>query len=98
MRSNREIIDSLNNACGLILPSEINLPQFEQGQKLIAIGYDNCEVWYEVGKNDVTDITVVMENGQMAGVPWALVTFKSGGIEQRKINLALCNEVLVRRD
>ena len=44
-----------------------------------------------VGRNGCKSIVVCMENGQMAGVPWAVVTNDNGKVF--KYNLALCEGV-----
>ncbi len=50
------------------------------GQKLNAIYFDEqCRMI--VGEHGCKSITVVMENGQMAGVPWA-ETDKNGEIQR----------------
>ena len=64
------------------------------GQKLKEIFW--TEGFCRVGVGGCTNIEVVMENGQMAGVPWALVTFE--GTEQRKYNLALTEGVTLSGD
>ena len=64
---------------------------FENGQKLSALFFPN-EHNISVGKN-VLDIEVVMECGQMSGVPWAYVTYADG--QRQKWNLALCEGVLL---
>jgi len=61
--------------------------EFFRGQKLNAIYMTNGE---SVTADSNTEIEVVFENGQMAGVPWALVTNPQG---QFKWNLALCEGV-----
>jgi len=73
--------------------------KFKQGQKLKWMrgpaDFDGCYVNYIVGKAGVTDIEVVMENGQMSSVPWALITFKGrpDGLINVKVNLSLMEEV-----
>lgn len=62
---------------------------FYQGQKLKSIDWPEARC--EVGSFNCTDIEVVMENGQMAGVPWALATYEDG--TQFKHNLALAESV-----
>ena len=71
---------------------------FEQGQLLQAI-YFNDDSVLEVGREHagmptVTEIMVVMENGQMAGVPWFLVTLSDGS--QTKWNAAHVDGVKLR--
>ena len=58
--------------------------KFHEGQKLKAVYWSDCGTL----KDD--DITVVMENGQMALTPWALV---KSGQRVTKINLALAEMV-----
>ena len=58
---------------------------FENGQKLRSIFWEE-ESTIKVGQGGCVDIRVVFENGQMAGVPWALVTFT--GLPLYKYNLA----------
>jgi hypothetical protein len=66
--------------------------EFKKGQKLHRVWYNNSEEWYGMNDSNVDTIEVVMESGQMAGVPWAVVTFKNGR-PPTKLNLALCNQV-----
>lgn len=63
---------------------------FETGQKLRSIFWEQ-DTSMEVGKGGCIDIEVVFENGQMAGVPWALATFKEA--PQHKYNLARADGV-----
>lgn len=49
------------------------------------------EIWFRVGQDGVEKITVVMENGQMAGVAWFAV-WKGGRIVS-KHNGALLESV-----
>ena len=64
---------------------------FYRGQKLKRIFWG--EMFLEVGTRCCADIEVVMENGQMAGVPWALITNTDGS--QCKYNLALVEGVVL---
>jgi len=62
---------------------------FYEGQELQSIWYEDRAI--TVGKNGIVSITVVMENGQMAAVPWAYALYEdkpSEGI-YIKYNLAL---------
>ena len=63
--------------------------EFFEGQELLAIWWDDAQVDKNVG--GVVSITVSMESGQMAGVPWAAVLFADGRII--KHNLALASGV-----
>ena len=63
--------------------------RFYEGQIL------KCVEGFIVGDNCI-DIVVVMENGQMDGVPWALVTHGDGS--QKKLNLALYHYVELVED
>jgi hypothetical protein len=65
--------------------------RFYEGQKLLALYWPEGHV--AVGKNRVIDITVVMEYGEMAGVPWAL-TKNEDGISF-KYNLKTCEAVRI---
>ena len=68
---------------------------FKQGQLLKSIYAcqgEGLEIYYMTGKNHCESISVVMESGQMAGVPWACITFDDGR-PQRKVNLALFLEI-----
>ena len=65
--------------------------RFHEGQQLQAVGYDNCAAWYAVGRLNVREITVIMEAGAMANVPWALISMLDGSY--RKVNLLECVEV-----
>jgi hypothetical protein len=69
---------------------------FKLGQKLLSVCYGtDGQQGYFVGMSYRTDkvqrITVVMEDGQMSGVPWAVVEFKD--LTDIKLNLSLCVEV-----
>lgn len=57
---------------------------FRQGQKLKALFWDEGSLTVE--DNNVESITICMECGQMAGVPWATVCWIGGKIN--KYNLA----------
>ncbi len=46
--------------------------EFKNGQKMEALYIDSMHT-LTVGLGCVTEITVVMEHGQMAGVPWFVV-------------------------
>ena len=63
--------------------------EFFNGQRLNAIYWEEGEQCV-VGQG-VTGIEVVMENGQMAGVPWAIVFRESK--KCNKYNLALAEGV-----
>jgi hypothetical protein len=63
---------------------------FQDGQKLRTIHFTDGE-YVSAESSNVEAIEIVFENGQMAGVPWALVTHKDG--TQNKWNLALCQGV-----
>jgi len=63
---------------------------FKNGMKLSHIVYSTKECLYHDDPN-VVDMWVIIENGQMAGVPWAVVEFNNGQII--KINLATALEV-----
>lgn len=64
--------------------------QFKEGDKLVGIIFENNEM-IRVGA-DCDDIIVVMESGQMAGVPWFEV-WRDGRIIS-KWNAAKCDGVL----
>jgi len=65
---------------------------FFDGQELQAIFWPNDEETIRAGINtNITSIEVVMESGQMAGVPWAIVSMRDG--RQYKYNLALAKGV-----
>ena len=66
------------------------MSQFKQGQKLKAIYIPGGE-FYRVGDADITEITVVMENGQCDGVPWFEVEIN--GVVVYKFNGALIEGV-----
>ena len=52
---------------------------FTNGQKLHSIYFGNKEgSYFQVGMLNCVSIEVVMENGQMNHVPWALVTHDNG--------------------
>ncbi len=59
------------------------MSDFKQGQEVRAIFFndnlDGSSSYFKVGEFDVERITVEMENGQMAGVPWFAV-WKEGKI------------------
>lgn len=58
------------------------------------------EVYWAEGRFTVGDcvesITVSMEVGQMAMIPWALVRFTSGKVQL--VNLAHCEGVVLEKD
>lgn len=64
--------------------------EFFEGQSLLSIWWEQGESSY-VGRNGVVSITVSMESGQMAGVPWAVVLRGDGSAF--KHNLALVSGV-----
>ena len=67
---------------------------FIRDQKLKYVTWaDAC---YETGKNHCTSIIVIIENGQMTGVPWAVVEFDDKCAV--KVNLALMEEVGLAED
>ena len=68
--------------------------EFKEGQKLSAVWWNNGEDGYSVQMH-CTAITVVMEYGQMAAVPWAYCEF--AGKPPRKLNLALMEEVVLEK-
>jgi len=68
----------------------MNDNQFKTGQMLKAIFWDEGP-GQVVGQHDCESIEVVMENGQMARVPWALVKFADG--RSWKYNLAAAEGV-----
>ena len=49
--------------------------RFEEGQKVESVFWSDGE-YKKVGTNKCKRITVVMENGQLAGVPWFLAEFE----------------------
>jgi len=67
---------------------------FEVGQHLQAICWPN-DVMIKVGES-CDDIVVIMEHGQMAGVPWFGV-IKNGQVVS-KWNAALCEGVLYKEE
>ena len=44
--------------------------RFKDGQEVRTIFWADSVGGLQAGRNGITRITVVMENGQMAGVPW----------------------------
>lgn len=57
--------------------------RFYEGQEVEAFyGPAPREVWYRSGQDGVEKITVVMENGQMSGVPW-FVVWRGGRIASK---------------
>lgn len=67
--------------------------EFQNGQSLKTIFWDDDSV-IEVGKLGCIDIVVVMECGEMSGVPWAMVTKDDGSVY--KYNLKMCQGVRVK--
>lgn len=65
---------------------------FKRDQKLKALHFTDGE---DIFADSKTTITVVMENGQMVGVPWAVV---DDGTSVRKWNLALVLGVEMETD
>lgn len=72
--------------------------EFRSGMKLEAIFWSESGAILEVGdrSDQPKSITVVMENGQMASVAWALAEFNDGG--RAKFNLAMCKGVVLLED
>ncbi len=66
---------------------------FYDGQKLLGILCPNGSK-IKVGQFECEYITVIMENGQMAGVPWAEVVRSNGRVY--KYNLALAEGVRIK--
>lgn len=66
------------------------MKEFTQGQKIKAIFWANGEQLIS-GEGTTQEIEIVMENGQMVGVPWARAIHKDGRIF--KHNLALVESV-----
>ena len=54
--------------------------------------FNHRKTFIKVGLYGCKSITVVMENGQMAGVPWAYVEKEDG--TETKHNLALCESII----
>lgn len=70
--------------------------RFKNGQKLKEVFWNESSVVVrdKALSEDFpycVDIEVVMESGQMSGVPWAVATFSDGTI--RKYNIALAGGV-----
>ena len=61
--------------------------------KLKRIEWNNGNQYVQVGKMGCVSITVVMVDGQMAGVPWALATYDDG--DKVLHNIALCESVII---
>ena len=68
--------------------------RFHQGQKLACI-YFNNETSFMVGRRNCTHIEVIMENGQMGMVPWALAYT---GEHVHKVNLAQVESVVLAQE
>ena len=73
----------------------MNDKRFQMGQKIDSIVYLRPAPFNIDSERDNCDIEVVMENGQMAGVPWALVTYEKDG-SQLKCNLATVDQVVLK--
>ena len=63
------------------------------GTKLKSVYWANGD--FTVDKSDVESITVSMEAGQMAMVPWALVKYAG---ERHLVNLALGEGVILEKE
>jgi len=76
------------------------MKEFRNGQKLKCVcgpqGPVGEQIYYCIGRDDCIAIEVVMENGQMAGVPWALIYINNK--PKRKVNLALMEEVVLLQE
>lgn len=59
----------------------------DEGQQLEYIDSVDNETLAAVGKYSCVSITVTLVNGQMAGVPWAVVKYENGAPD-RLLNLA----------
>ena len=76
----------------------MNKKEFHNGQKLDTLLYIRRNGCLDIdSERDECDIEVVMENGQMAGVPWALVTYRKDG-SQLKCNLAKIDQVVIKKE
>lgn len=64
--------------------------EFFEGQGLNTLHLSEAE-YVSITQQNVSSIKVVMENGQMAGVAWAIVFYKDGRCI--KYNLALIQSV-----
>lgn len=79
------------------VPSNAQDLEFKLGQSLIGVHMSEDESYLvgyapKMGHAKVARIDLVMENGQMAEVPWAAVVDEHGHV--RKLNLALAQSVL----
>ena len=68
------------------------MSEFKQGEYVVAI-YAGGNI-FRVGEHGCTAIKVVMENGQMSGVPWFVVYVGTSIVS--KWNGALVNTVIPR--
>lgn len=69
--------------------------RFKEGQKLNSVVMNNGFTISIFDKeNPIKEISIVMEDGQMAGVPWARVVYGDDSIE--KLNLAFAMAVSLR--
>jgi hypothetical protein len=64
---------------------------FRNGQKLTGVYYDNSEQGWTLGRENVIDIEVVVEAGQMSGVPWARISILDK--DTILFNLAMASDV-----
>ena len=66
--------------------------KFKEGQKIKMLCWNgDCSI-----DNQYCSIEVIMENGQMAEVPWALATYTNGRVD--KFNLAKMDSVQLEMD
>jgi len=61
--------------------------------KLFAISYPNGNM-FSIGKDNIVDMTVIMENGQMATVPWAVISYEYGKIGKVNLSFVIAVELL----
>ena len=73
---------------------ECEMSRLNEGVEFRRIYWDDG--FFEVGDKGVESIVVSMENGQMAGVPWALVSFTNG--EPHLVNLSLAGGVVLKEE
>jgi len=73
----------------------MNSNQFYKGQKIRSIFWAHDEGVLTAGVDPCESITVVMENGQCAGVPWFLITYTDSNRGPTKFNGAMVGGVVI---
>ena len=70
--------------------------EFKRGFQLSWLSWNNGETMCSVGRGGCVKIYVSMENGQMDGVPWAVVEYEDGRIVKHNMACVESCEVALK--